>query len=182
MFPRIRAQAPGSVHAVGVLRRFWGGGLPASARAALPLAAGERVLAYAAADGGYLVATDRALYLPSGYRIGWEHVEHAGWQRGGVYVREIVALGEEPAEHYVGVTEPGALPDIVRDRVTSSIVINQHVRLTQQGGVRMVGRRRPGSGEVVWNLVFDPELDARDPEVRARAERVLVEVRRQTGL
>lgn len=187
MFPRTVDPGGGSVHSVAVLRRlrrdFGGGGLPAQARASLGLEAGERVLAHArTSDGAYLVATDRALHLPSGRRVGWEHVEHAHWQRGGVHVREVATLGEAPREHNVAVPEPENLPEVVRDRVTASIVINQYLRLEGQRGVRIVGRRGLGSDEIVWNLIFDAGLDTRDPALRARAGELLTEVRRQTGL
>lgn len=152
-------------------------------RAELHLEPGERVLAYAGEeDGDYVVATDRALHLATGRRVGWEHVEHAEWEGSGLHVREIVPLGEPSRVHHARIREPGALPEIVQDRVTSSIAVNQYVQLEGRYGVRIVGRRKPGGDGVVWNLIFDAGIDPRDPEVRARAERFLVEVQRQTGL
>lgn len=164
-------------------REFGGGGLPAQARAALDLQAGERILAHArTGEGTLLVATDRALHLPNGRRVGWEHVEHAHWQRGGVHVREVATLGEKAREYDLAVPEPENLPEVVRDRVNASIVINQYLRLEGNGGVRIVGRRGLGGDEVVWNLIFDAGLDTRDPALRARAGELLTDVRRQTGL
>lgn len=165
------------------MRRFRRGGLPAAARDALALERGERVLAWApAGKDSYLVATDRALHLPAGTRVGWEHIDHVEWQRGGVHVREIAALDETPARHQVRVPEPFTLPDVVRERVTSSIAINQHVPLQGTRGVRIVARRRHGRDDVVWNLVFDAGLDVHDPQLRAHADALLAQVRRQTGL
>lgn len=166
-----------------MLRHLRSGRLPAAVRAELDLEPGELVLSHAEDEGGgYVVATDRALHLPGGRRVGWEHVEHAEWERTGLHVREIVPLGERPRTHHLHIREPGRLPDIVQDRVTSSIAVNQYVRLEGDDGVRIVGRRTPGGDEVVWNLIFDAGLDPHDPEVRAWAERFLVEVQRQTGL
>lgn len=190
-----------------LLGRFRRARLPASLRAALDLEPGERVIAHARAGStgpggsagsagsaghgaGYAVATDRALYLPDAgqraagtRRVGWEHIDHAEWQRGGLYVREVASLDEEPREHRVPVTAARALPETIRERVTSSIAINLHRKLDTTGGVRVVGRRRPGTvNEVTWMLVFDAGLDPRDPDLRARAEQVLAEVRQQTGL
>lgn len=157
--------------------------LPAAARAALVLERGERVISYAVGADGYVVATDRALHLPGGEpRIGWEHIEHAEWQRGGLHVRETAPFGEAPKEHAVRVTDSRTLPEVVRERVTSTIVVNQHAPLHGNLGVRVVGRRSPATDDVVWTLVFDSGLDPRDPELRARASQLLEEVRQQTGL
>lgn len=168
---------------MAILRRLRRGGLPAAALDKLTLEPAERVLAWApAGDDGFLVATDRALHLPGGTQVGWERIDHVEWQRGGVHVREIAALGETPGRHNVRVPEPHTLPDVVRERVTSSIAINQHVPLQGNRGVRIVARRRKGRDDVVWNLVFDAGLDVEDPQLRAKADALLAEVRQQTGL
>lgn len=133
-------------------------------------------------DGSHVVATDRALHLPGGVRIAWERVEHAEWRSGGLHVRETAPRGEAVPEHHVRVEEPRTLPEVVRERVSASIVVNQYVHLDAKRGLRIVGRRRPDADVVAWSLVFDGSLDPTDPDVRARAERLLADVQRQTGL
>lgn len=165
------------------MRLFRHGGLPPEARGGLRLEPGERAITYGVTqDGAYVVATDRALHLPTGPRVGWERVEHAAWQGGWLHVRETAELGEQAREHHVRLAEPRALPEAVRERVQASIVVNQYARLDAERGVRIVGRRRPGDDVVVWTLVFDAGLDPRDPGLRAHAEQVLEDVRRQTGM
>lgn len=163
--------------------RLLGSGLPPGVRAKLALDGGERVIAHAGGGGGdYVVATDRALHLPDGSRVGWESVEHAEWKAGVLHVRETVALGERPREHHVRLADPGRLPETVRERITSTIAISQYEQLEKGHGVRIVARRRPATGETVWTVIFDAGLDPHDPALRARAEQVLTRVRHQTGL
>lgn len=127
------------------------------------------------------MATDRSLRLPGGVAVGWEYVARAWWDGEGLCVRETAPVGTRPVEHRVRVPEPGWLPEVIRERVTATIVVNQYARLRQEGGVRVVGRRRPGTDEVLWTLMFDSSLDPADDELRARAESLLTDIRRQTG-
>ncbi|MEV5751831.1 hypothetical protein AB0L00_28780 [Actinoallomurus sp. NPDC052308] len=137
---------------------------------------GERVLAV----GGETVASDAALYLPGTdevTRLPWERVEQATWQDGVLAVREVGGR-----RHTVPLTEPGSVPETVRERVTATVVVSTHVKLPG-GGVRIVGRRPPrADGEVRWSFVFDRGLDPADPGLLAQAEQALEEIRRQTGL
>ncbi|MGH3096834.1 MAG: hypothetical protein ACRDMV_12650 [Streptosporangiales bacterium] len=129
---------------------------------------------------GHLVATDQALHVPAGEgyeRIGWERVEQAEWSESELHLR---VLGERRARTYA-VDQPGLLPEVVQERVTASIVVNERVWLDGQRGVRIVARRRPDAEELSWSLVFDRGLDPADPNVRRAAEDVLATIRDQTG-
>jgi hypothetical protein len=154
---------------------------PAAVRDALALEPGERVLAHALTDGGSsVVATNLALHLPQGpafLRLPWERVRHATWRDGRLHVRE---TGGE--EHQLRLSEPASVPEAVQERVTATIVANQHTRLPGGGGVRIIGRRSPLNGALRWEFLFDAGLDPRDAGLRAKAEQALDELRRQTGL
>lgn len=160
---------------------FGRGGLPAEVRRSLDLGRRERVLALASTtDGDYVVATDRAVHLPGpgGYeRLPWERVENAEWYEAGLRLR---VLGDRRLRTQV-VEAPGALPEVVRERVRATIVVSERARLAGDRGVLVVGRRRPGGDELSWSLVFDRGLDPDDPRVRAAAEDALRLVREQTG-
>jgi hypothetical protein len=163
----------------------------------LALPRGERVLATASTQGGsYAVATVAALHLPDGadgfVRLPWERIEHATWQDGVLHIREPAGAGD----HKVRLVEPGALPETVQERITATIVISHYGRLPGGGGVRIVGRRALSGGpaglssvggdprmtEPAWTFVFDAGLDPADPGLRAQAEQLLENLRRQTGL
>lgn len=157
--------------------------LPAAIREDLGLPRGERPLAFAATrDGSYVVATAMALYMPapgSGFaRIPWDRVDRAGWAAGRLMVHEAAA----GPEHSVGLAGPGSIPEVVRERVTATIVVNHQAVLPGGGKVRITGRRSPATGELHWGLLFETGLDPADPGLRAQAEQLLEELRRQTGL
>jgi hypothetical protein len=142
----------------------------------LTLAEGERVLAVS----GDTVATDAALHFQDGTgfaRLPWERVEQAGWRDGVLAVREVGGT-----RHAVALSEPGSVPETVRERVTATVVVSTHVKLPGGGGVRIAARRPAKGGEPRWTLMFDPGLDPTDPGLLAQAEQAMEEIRRQTGL
>lgn len=161
------------------MRPRWINRLPGDVRDSLSLERGEHVLAHAVTrDGSYAVATGAALHLPGPKRVPWERIEHAQWENGWLHVREVGGA----AEHHLRLAEPGALPGIVQERVTATIVFSHHDTLPGGGGVRIVGRRSTSGSELRWAFVFDAGLDPADPGLLAQAEQVLENLRRQTGL
>ncbi|MEV5827080.1 hypothetical protein [Actinomadura sp. WAC 06369] len=162
--------------------RLLRGSLPADLRAALPLERGERVLAHAPTRGGsHVAATTTALHLPTpegGFaRIPYERVDTAAWKDGWLHVTET-----SRAAHHVRLTEPGSVPETIRERVTATVAVSHRAELPGGGGVRIAGRRPATGGDVRWTFVFDAGLDPDDPGLRARAEQILEDLRRQTGL
>jgi hypothetical protein len=148
------------------------------AEAGVTLDPGERVLVHARTeDGGFVVVTDRALRLPGAEALPWHRIDRAQWDQQGLSV-----TATDGTAHRVLVPEPGRVPEAVRERVTSSILVNRHVRLSAAGGVRLVARRLPGRSEAGWDLVFDPGLNPSDPGLRAAAEQALEDLRRTMGV
>jgi hypothetical protein len=169
--------------AVGIFRRL---GPPRRLVAALGLNRGEHVIAWAqAAQGSSLVATDRALHATGpqgGLRLEWHQIAEATWRES--VLRVVVSRaqpGQPPGIHTWLLQRPGLLPAAVRDRVTASIVVNRHVRLVGRSGVRILGRRAPGVDELIWTLLFDPDLDPTDPTLRTLADAELADLRQQLG-
>lgn len=168
---------------------FKGNRLPEDVRGVLDLERGERLLAYAPTRGGsYVVSTSTALHLPAVraeggtdpafVRLPWERIERASWRDGWLHIHE----PDGTTEHHVRLTEPRSVPETVRERVTSTIVVDRRVRLPGGGRVRITGRRRPDGNELRWAFVFEAGLDPADPGLRAQAEQLLEDLRRQTGL
>ncbi|WP_240971781.1 MULTISPECIES: hypothetical protein [unclassified Microbispora] len=160
------------------LSRLFGSRLPREARAALALERGERPVSHAVTPGGgHIVATTLALHMPDGPRLPWHLMDRAVWDEEGVTVTMT-----DGAVHRALLTEPGRLPETIRERVTSTIVASRHVTIDGRGGVRLVARRIPGYDTPRWEFIFDPGLDSDDPGLRAHAEQALEEVRRSLGV
>ncbi|REE99366.1 hypothetical protein [Thermomonospora umbrina] len=157
--------------------------LPASVRDALDLTRGERVLAHAPTRGGsHVVATVLALHLPTGdgafIRLPWDRIERATWDKGGLDVHETSG----GRAHHIGLTDPGSVPETIRERVTSTVAVTHPAVLPGGGKVRVTGRRSPATGDLRWSFMFEAGLDPNDPGLLAQAEQVLEDLRRQTGL
>jgi hypothetical protein len=160
-------------------------GTPPQVRALV--AAGERVLAWAFVRGGpTVVASTVALYVPDPadpdvhVRLPYEQVASATWDEP---VLDVVTVGPRRHRFVLEIDDPGLVPETVRDRVTASIVVSEHVPLAGSAGARITARRPPvGDAGVTWNVVFDAGLDASDPGLRAAADAAIERLRASTGL
>jgi hypothetical protein len=144
----------------------------------------ERVLAVARlSGGGYAAATPDALVVadgPGSRRLPWHQVASAAFvpDAGELVLDELTTPSRRLR---LRLAEPGSLPETVRERVRSNIVVSEHVALIGRSGARIIGRRTPDSDALTWQLVFDAGLDPADPAVRARAEQALARLRAATG-
>jgi hypothetical protein len=160
------------------------------ARPDVEVAAGERLLAWAPlADGGWAAGTRDALYLP-GVRLPWEQVRAADWDREDdrLRVTEVGTWGQPRPRHVLSVPDAATkdadrLLQLVRERVTASVLLSRHVAVDGRRGVRVVGRRAPsGRSEVQWLYEYDDGVDPDDPFVRAAAETALTAARADVGM
>jgi hypothetical protein len=156
----------------------------------IEVAAGERLLAWAPlADGGWVAGSRDALYLP-GLRLPWEQVQGADWDRDDdrLRVSEVGTWGEPRPWHVLSVPNAAAkdtdrLLQLVRERVTASVLLSRHVKVTGRRGLRVVARRAPsGRSEVQWLYEYDAGVDPDDPFVRAAAETVLAAAKSDVGM
>jgi hypothetical protein len=166
-------------------------GVPEAVKTALRLSRGERVLAASRApDGSYIVATAFALYRGWGrpnnpeddhWRLPYEDILRVVWDD----EAELLRVWEPSLpEGYTEVPLPdsGAVPDTVRERVTSTLVASHHVPLQGKRGVWLSARRSPADSEVRWTMLFDAGLDPTDPGLRTLAAAALEELRESTGV
>ena len=160
--------------------------IPPEIAAAIELGSGEKPLAWASDDAGrYVVATHQSLILqrrpPVYERIGWEEIDQASYEDGVLNLTLVPDPSGAAARLRIRVGDDVELPIAVRDRVTASIVVNQHVRLRGRKGVRIVARRRAGEADLRWGFVFDSGLEPQD-QLRERAEALVEQVRQESGL
>jgi hypothetical protein len=166
--------------------------VPAPVVAAAALDPGEKVLAGTrTADGAWLLGTRTAFHVvppdASGKqaRIPWERVERADWDRDEerLVVWEVGEFGRVRPQHTFAVDDPGVLLELLRERVTASVVLQRRVPLQGKRGLTVIARRSPtGQGEVTWAYQFDPGVDPEDPTVVAAAESGLRAARADIGL
>jgi hypothetical protein len=156
---------------------------------------GERVLAWcAAADGRVVAGTRDALYAgrPASsvvepvetVRIPWEQVEAAEWDRDTSVLRvsEVGTWGAARPVHSFVIEQPGRLLQLVRERVTSTVVLQRHVPVRGRSGLRVIARRAPGGDRrVSWVYEYDAGIDPADPAVREAAEAALARAQEEVG-
>ena len=185
--------------------------VPAAVLAAASLAQGEKVLAATSTtDDRWLLGTRVALHVvpspkpppvgeqsgeaaaqppsmvtPVETRIPWESVERADWDRDEeqLVVTEVGEFGRVRPRHVFPVSEPGLLLELVRERVTASVVLQRRIFTDGTRGLLVIGRRPPtGEGEVIWAYQFDAGVDPDDPAVVAAAEEGLRAAQADLGL
>jgi len=153
-------------------------------RPAIDVSAGESVLAWAEATDGTVVAGTRdAVYIGTA-RLPWEQVEAADWDRDTDLLRlsEVGTWGERRVEHAFSFDDPGRLLQLVRERVTASIVLQRHVPVDGRRGVRVIARRAPHRDRpIAWFYEYDEGVDPADPAVLEVAESALQLAREELG-
>lgn len=155
-------------------------------RPAVDVGHGERLLAWATTTEAAVVGGTRdALYLSDAVRIPWESIEAADWdnETSVLVISEVGSWGETRPEHRLTLEEPGRLLELVRERVTASVVLQRHVAIEGQRGVRVIARRAPGAvSEISWVYEYDEGIDPEDRFVRLAAAQALVGARVELGL
>ncbi|MBB6629397.1 hypothetical protein H5V45_18870 [Nocardioides sp. KIGAM211] len=148
------------------------------------LAPGERVLAWADTDRGPVGGSRDALHLPDG-AVPWERLQAADWDLDTTTLRvsEVGTWGEPRPEHVFVIEEPRLLLELVRERITASVVLQRHVPVDGRRGVRVIARRAPrGDQPVAWVFEYDEGIDPDDPLVRTAADDALLAARDELGL
>jgi hypothetical protein len=164
--------------------------VPGDVLARAGLSRSDRVLAHAAAgDGTWLLGTRAALVVlrPDApvETVPWERVETADWDRDEerLRVRGVTAPdGSQPVLE-VTLADPGRLLQLVRERVTASVLLQRRALLPgSQAGVTVVGRRSPvRTGQVTWTVEHDAGLDPADPAVAELAAGALRAAQDEVG-
>jgi hypothetical protein len=162
--------------------------VPAGVVARAGLGRDDKVLAHTeAADGTWLLGTRFGLVIvrPSGSversssvepaeTIPWEQVEAADWNRDEERLRvaEVGEFGQPRPTHEFTLADPGRLLQLLRERVTASVLLQRRVTLPgSRSGFTVVGRRSPHrDGEISWAVEYDVDVDPADPRVAAAAE------------
>ena len=160
--------------------------LPAEIASAVELNADERPLAWTTDSAGrHIVATESDLILqrtpPRYARIGWESIDRATYDGGQLWLTLVPDRDENAAQLQIPLGDETKLAVVIRDRVTSSIVLNQHVAIDNQKGLRVVARRRAGDPILRWGYVIDDGVEL-TKELQQHANNLLEQVRVESGM
>ena len=156
------------------------------------LTPGERLLASASTSGGGQIGSTTARLLivePGGAQLGvapfevpWEQVQLAEYSPEQVLSVTYARPRERPQTLRLTLEEPGRLPETLRERVSSSILVDEELAVPG-GNARVIARRAPGTdGPVAWTVRFDAGLNPADPVLRAAADQQLAAIRERCGL
>lgn len=152
----------------------------------------EKVLAFAQDPGSdqkerWLLGTRLALYLVTAgegtVRLPWETVQAADWDQDAetLTVSEVGEYGAARAAYVFSLEAPVLLLQLIRERVTASVVLQRGYLVDGKTGFKVIGRRSPNGGPIAWMHEYDAGIDPESPEVRAAAEEALVRARADVG-
>lgn len=154
-------------------------GLSGPVRERAGLSRSERVLAWTGDEpNGWLIATKTALVIVRGgqvVRLGWDEIEHASWDRDSetLSVTEVGSFGDARAVHIVPVRTPGDLLPVLRERVTSTLVLQEPGQTPDGRTFILVVRRSPADRSLRAFVDYSAAADPDDPEVAEAVERAL---------
>ena len=147
---------------------------------------GERVLAAADdADGTHVVATNQRLRAvgAAGEQVldrPWHLVDAGVWDHDSFTLTVTWVDGARPARWVL--TEPGMLPETVRERVQASVVLADRVALPGNRSARVVVRADLATGDLLDQVILGKGVRRDDPGVSVRVESVRAHLREQVGL
>ena len=177
--------------------------LPRAVVKALELAKGERVLAFAADDntGAHVVATTYALAVVSSAPVSsapvnspavnssaertlrrrWLSVDAGAWEPETATLTVTWADGRR-AGQWSFRDQPTMLPETVRERVQTSVVISTRLTLGDRRSGRVAIRQDFATGELIAQIILGRYTRSDDPEVQAHVHAALAHLRDQVGL
>ncbi|GAB3680511.1 hypothetical protein [Angustibacter aerolatus] len=166
--------------------------LPAEVRAAADLRRGERVLAHARLrHGGWVVATPSALVVlppasdeagPLTSRYAWHDVAEAHWDPEQRLLDVRLADTDAPPVAVHLDEQPGAVPEVLRERVMSTYVLSQRVQVRGARGVTVAVRRDPADDRLFVQVVADEGVNLTRPQVADQVQALSRDLAEQVGL
>lgn len=151
---------------------------------------GEKVLAEAPAQVGgesvTVAGTTLAFYVQGREvrRWPWETITRAEWdaEESMLTVVPIGEWGTTVVPLHCQMSEHARLLELVRERITASVVIQRTVEIGRSSGVVLAARRAPGSDdEITWTFDYGTGVDPADPDVRAQVGVALDQLRSELG-
>lgn len=146
-----------------------------------------RILAWAATADGFCIGSPAALSWGAEefVHLGWHQIERGGWnsETGRLSWTRYPEDGQ-PRSGYLDLVEPARMPELFRERVAATIVLERFVPLTGERngpGVVISGRRElDGRAEqIIWRTSLSRGLSWTTPGVADLVEQALGQVQRE---
>lgn len=139
----------------------------------------HRILAWTHTPDGVCVGTPSALSVstPTGWtHLGWHEIEKGDWNADTQTLRWALYGGKRGS---VVLAEPGRMPELFRERVSASIVLEHFVPIVGTRGVIVSARRDLGDPlkDIDWHATLTRGLSWDTAGVAAAAEHAVAELR-----
>ena len=132
------------------------------------------------ASGAIVTASRESLSISEpAVTLPWYSVVSAVWEA--PVLKVLATYDGKPLKLDLEIPNPKRLPEVVRERVTDSVIITERRTLPAGVGATFVARRHPGD-EVAWAVVFDSGVDSADPALQEQASELLSELRSTLGI
>jgi len=143
-----------------------------------------RVLAWATTPDGFALASPSALSYgdqAAWHHVGWHQIERGGWEGEARRLSWSLHGGQRG---FVELSEPGRLPEVFRERVAASIVLEKFVPIANNRGVVISGRRdlADGAAQITWNSALGRGLSYQTEGVRSAVDEAIAQVRTEYDL
>lgn len=163
------------------------GGLPAPVRAVVPLAAPDRVLAWALDQrtAGHVVVTRHALALVGpgpvlAWRRAWHEVDQGSWRPETEELTITWADARPPTTWRI--RQAALFQQALRERIQASVVLAEEYRTRDRRRVRVAIRRNLATGGFLEQVMGARGVNVSDPEVAQEAAARLRRLRSEIGL
>lgn len=113
----------------------------------------------------------------------WEQIQAADWDADerSLRVSLIGSYGEQRPVAAYDLDDPDLLLQLLRERITASILYQRHVPVTHKHGFRVIGRRSPAGGETTWMCELDARLEPETPGLQQAMDAALARARDEVG-
>lgn len=163
---------------------FARGSLPTADAASLRAEVGRpvRPLAWARTADGVVVGLVDALAqrMASGWTLtAWHEIVTGGFADG-----VLRWTGEDGVRHEAEITEPGRLPELFKERVDATFLLQRQITVGRGRLVVVSARRDLGRPEApaTWTVTAGPGVDLADPSTRAVADAELARLRAEYAI
>lgn len=162
-------------------------GLPDAVRSAVPLRAGDRIIAWAhdtQSDQHVVASTHQLSAIGPGdtllWQRPWHEVDSGTWDGDSGLLTITWVDGRRPAQWLL--RDPSRIQEALRERVQASVVLADEFRVMDgRRRVRVVIRHDLATDELIEQILLGKGVDLKDPDIMREATARLARLRSEVG-